>query len=367
VSSLLNLFCFVAYDHSAYATSLTETRVSDWLLQLFEPVAAPAGTAVTAESTEQQRHVVLKSNRQELNDLLASKAFDLVYLQEKLQIVLLRFNGEVYGKQVPVLVKLRYSFEPSCTRHLDRRAKQASNELYKFIVATEQKPRARYTAMRSLIIKKKPPEDVATAAKKAKKTKKNKKDLHEVKKGGRAAKPDPEGVPADDTAEGDTTATPTDNAKKGRGTRGSKKHSLSQQPDLLDLFDLDDKDDANEAAKMSQGAAKKPRIVANSGHGGASSLAVGISAATDDDPNSHWNLPPPDHGIFDQMGKVLRRIKWTDEEKNAVREGVRTLGVGKWMDVKKKYPFVLKNRTSVQIKDCYRTMSKNKEMDTEGV
>jgi Myb-like DNA-binding domain len=350
-------------DLSGYAASIAERRVSDLLLQLFEPVAAPAAAMTDESAAERQRQAVLKSNRQELKGILTSKAFDLVYLQEKLQTVLLRFNGEVYGKYVPVLVKLQYTFVPSCTRHLDRRAKRASQELYKFILATEQKPRARFTAIRPSTIKKKPPKDDAAATINAKNTKRS-------EKGGQRAKPDPDGATADGTAQGDTTtATPTDDARKGGGRNGSKKRTSlpHQQPDLLDLFDMDDKDDANEATKMSQGAAKKPRVVATSGRGGVSSSAEGLCADTDDDPNSRRDLPPPDDGIFDQMGKVLRRIKWTDEEKNAVREGVRTLGVGKWMDVKKKYPFVLKNRTSVQIKDCYRTMSKNKEMETEGV
>lgn len=67
----------------------------------------------------------------------------------------------------------------------------------------------------------------------------------------------------------------------------------------------------------------------------------------------------PDEGIFDANGKVLKRLKWTDEEKTAVREGVRKYGVGKWKEIKAEYNAILRNRNPVQIKDCFRTMTKH--------
>jgi hypothetical protein len=72
---------------------------------------------------------------------------------------------------------------------------------------------------------------------------------------------------------------------------------------------------------------------------------------------------PPDDGLFDENGNVKVRRKWTDEEKTAVRLGVAKHGVGKWAHVKKEYADVLRNRTSVQIKDVWRTMANHGEIE----
>mmetsp|Transcript_15658 Transcript_15658/g.24041 ORF Transcript_15658/g.24041 Transcript_15658/m.24041 type:complete len:388 (+) Transcript_15658:194-1357(+) len=56
-----------------------------------------------------------------------------------------------------------------------------------------------------------------------------------------------------------------------------------------------------------------------------------------------------------------RRVPWTEEEKTAVRQGVRDYRVGEWAKIKSKYKVELANRTSVQIKDQYRTMCKRGE------
>jgi len=60
-----------------------------------------------------------------------------------------------------------------------------------------------------------------------------------------------------------------------------------------------------------------------------------------------------------------RPKKFTDEEKNAIKEGVNEKGFGNWAKIKEdiKYKEILKNRTAVQIKDAYRTMKKNNEVE----
>ena len=45
-----------------------------------------------------------------------------------------------------------------------------------------------------------------------------------------------------------------------------------------------------------------------------------------------------------------KRMKFTDDEKRAIREGVRTHGVGKWSQIKSEYAIILKNRTTINIK-----------------
>lgn len=53
-----------------------------------------------------------------------------------------------------------------------------------------------------------------------------------------------------------------------------------------------------------------------------------------------------------------KRRRFTEEEKEAIRTGVEQIGVGKWAEIKKRFRSELRQRTSVQIKDCFRTMMK---------
>jgi hypothetical protein len=57
-----------------------------------------------------------------------------------------------------------------------------------------------------------------------------------------------------------------------------------------------------------------------------------------------------------------RRI-WSDDEKNAIKEGIKVIGVGKWADIKRRYSVLLGDRTGGQIKDCFRTMRKRNELN----
>lgn len=48
--------------------------------------------------------------------------------------------------------------------------------------------------------------------------------------------------------------------------------------------------------------------------------------------------------------------KWTVQESEWIKEGVQKYGEGRWKAICLKYPF--QNRTSVMIKDRWRTMKK---------
>ena len=60
------------------------------------------------------------------------------------------------------------------------------------------------------------------------------------------------------------------------------------------------------------------------------------------------------HGKYYNGRKI--KLPFSDEERNAVHEGVEEFGVGNWVRILQAYPEVLRNRTNVNIKDCYRTM-----------
>mmetsp|Transcript_12453 Transcript_12453/g.18589 ORF Transcript_12453/g.18589 Transcript_12453/m.18589 type:complete len:532 (-) Transcript_12453:199-1794(-) len=53
-----------------------------------------------------------------------------------------------------------------------------------------------------------------------------------------------------------------------------------------------------------------------------------------------------------------KRIFWTTCEETHLRLGVREFGVGKWAKILQKYPNIFKNRTSVDLKDKWRNISK---------
>ena len=61
-------------------------------------------------------------------------------------------------------------------------------------------------------------------------------------------------------------------------------------------------------------------------------------------------------------GGGLKRKKFTEEEKGAIKLGVQRFGFGKWAQIKEYYAEELKDRTSVNIKDCYRTMQRKGEV-----
>ncbi|NP_001273129.1 telomeric repeat-binding factor 2 isoform 3 [Mus musculus] len=58
----------------------------------------------------------------------------------------------------------------------------------------------------------------------------------------------------------------------------------------------------------------------------------------------------------DRSSSLTRKQKWTIEESEWVKDGVRKYGEGNWAAISKSYPFV--NRTAVMIKDRWRTMKK---------
>lgn len=58
--------------------------------------------------------------------------------------------------------------------------------------------------------------------------------------------------------------------------------------------------------------------------------------------------------------KMPPRRKFTKEEDEAIKNGVTLCGVGKWSEIKAHNPIQLRNRSSVQIKDRWRTLNKVK-------
>mmetsp|Transcript_4592 Transcript_4592/g.5305 ORF Transcript_4592/g.5305 Transcript_4592/m.5305 type:complete len:107 (+) Transcript_4592:808-1128(+) len=56
------------------------------------------------------------------------------------------------------------------------------------------------------------------------------------------------------------------------------------------------------------------------------------------------------------------RKMFTQDEKHAIIAGVEKFGRGRWKEIKDYYNELLGDRTSTQIKDCYRTMLNKNEL-----
>jgi hypothetical protein len=57
------------------------------------------------------------------------------------------------------------------------------------------------------------------------------------------------------------------------------------------------------------------------------------------------------------------RRPWSDKEKNAMKLGIQNIGAGNWATIKEEYKDIFEQRTTGQMKDCYRTMKKRGEME----
>ena len=128
--------------------------------------------------------------------------------------------------------------------------------------------------------------------------------------------------------------------KAAQKTKGKRK--VLKKLEIVDQLEDDEEDDIQEASAYLSQIPKRQKH----------------STTVTKDPSD----VPPDDGIFDANMKVLKRLKWTEEEKTAVKQGVKECGVGKWREIKYQYGKILRNRTPVQIKDCWRTMTKNNEV-----
>jgi hypothetical protein len=64
-------------------------------------------------------------------------------------------------------------------------------------------------------------------------------------------------------------------------------------------------------------------------------------------------------------GNKRKHSYFTVAEKNAIKEGAGLFGFGKWKQIKEEYSVILQNRTTVQIKDQYRTMVHRNEVFSE--
>ena len=59
-----------------------------------------------------------------------------------------------------------------------------------------------------------------------------------------------------------------------------------------------------------------------------------------------------------QTNQKKKRKKFTDEEDGAIHLGVEKFGVGRWAEIKEYYSKELIDRTTINLKDRWRTLNK---------
>lgn len=62
-----------------------------------------------------------------------------------------------------------------------------------------------------------------------------------------------------------------------------------------------------------------------------------------------------------QRSGPTKRKRFTDEEDRAILQGVERFGIGKWAEIKSHFSMELRDRSTVNIKDRYRTLNKSAE------
>jgi len=65
-----------------------------------------------------------------------------------------------------------------------------------------------------------------------------------------------------------------------------------------------------------------------------------------------------------QLPDSPKKKKFSDKEKAAIKTGVDMFGKGSWKKIKEHYDVVLVSRSTIQIKDCYRTMKRKSDVET---
>jgi hypothetical protein len=296
-----------------------------------------------------------------LQHFLEERPFNLNYIQEKIEALIQRWNSEVFGNEYPTLIHLRYGIpmgsEISEMLSTPRQARRSSAE--------QLQRTGRVDPSLSTPQRKRPPHataqqhgdderffDARTDQDNGKQPAKTQAELEELRKD-RAAL---------NTKHGDDPL-----AKSLTAAAGAQGVARKRNHDEAD----DDDEDGDGHERDSKLLEKK-----------SSAIRLQFQDDVDDDDDDEdepgnvtlSDLPnrakakaksparlAPDQGIFTPTGRVHRRRFWTEEETIAVKEGVRTLGTGRWAEIKSDHEYILRNRTSVQIKDKWRTILKEEQ------
>ncbi|KAL7557795.1 hypothetical protein ACA910_003840 [Epithemia clementina (nom. ined.)] len=306
-----------------FSSTISQSKIDEIVQHLETVNNVQVHQAVLSLFTENQTHkspaeesVPSGNNRLSLieDDLLANKLrsapFDLVYFQQKFESLLHRLTYEVFRRDQSVLMGLRYTIPPDSP--LDE------------LLRTPRKIR-RHVQERN--------DNHASAF------------HHDPVQGNYQTNTHASrvAIPLENAAPPSEHSRLSEKRRSGMSTKASGTSFTAPCLEIVEDLDSDDRDEHLGRARLSKHV-KRARVEK-------------IRRSTEDDEVA------PDPGIFDDLGKVKRRFRWTEQEKNCVKIGVQKFGIGRWALIKKEYAQILRNRTSVQVKDCWRTMTKSGEIN----
>lgn len=330
----------------AAASNCDSLVVRKHVYGLFVPAVdtAPAPAGIDAEDDEYNDgappQIVLK-NLEDLKEVLGTKPFDLVWLQGRIDQIVWKWNEECFGSTKPHLEDIGYH---------DIVQRDSINR-------TPRNRRVHVGAAQGSPGPKTPPARDKGERTNVLETLKRRRDALNKNHGD-----DPLSESRKLAAATKSHAKTTSDVVPGKNVlyQGKKSNIVVQFDDSDDEEEEDDDDDdgeggtgGNESRVRLPRLPKKRRIMKS-------------PAATKEGASSGgskiYTGPPPDEGIFDANGNVLQRHPWEDEEILALVSGIEKYGLGKWVHIKQEYGYILRNRTTVQLKDKYRNMKKNGEL-----
>ena len=293
------------------------------------------------------KHRPVLKTLEELEPILRERPFDLNWLVSRVEKVVQELNAEVKGGKA-VLYQLGYRLpvDAGATPPRHRRLRYQT---------TPQSRRAELSSLkrgRDALRDdhgEDPLEESRELAEKAKRALQS-----EKAETGRKDEDDDDNFIAGGGGDG----TPSkESPKKGKEFYEEKKTKAQLEFSGGESEDEEDDGSARKRAKLSKVPAPPKATPARDGEDGARRGKKGG--------NSYYFGPPPDDGIFNAYGNVCMRHYWSEQETNCIISALKSDPhlVGKWVTIKIMYGHILRNRTTIQIKDKYRNMLKRGDLD----
>ena len=170
--------------------------------------------------------------------------------------------------------------------------------------------------------------------------------------------PSPKSPNNNDPPTSDVDATDDEPSPKKSPKRGKRFYDKQKLKSPLSFGDSEDEDEENE---------KSPKRAKLSKVSPSRRLSISVLTQHKARPAKGFltkaNVPPPDQGRFDQHGMAIKKVPWSDEETNCIIEALRQNPnyKGNWAEIKKLYGHELRNRTTVQIKDKFKNLTRAKD------